>query len=175
MMTISEISAKAEEVAALYNPNEEAPFPYANVVRENHDLGVYFLVPNDETVSGATLYENEKFSILINSAKPQNRQNFTVGHELGHYFLHKSILKEETGLVDRENYLDGNKVLYRLDEGQRDTIEREANHFSACLLMPSKLVRKAWAVNDDVEKLAELFRVSTVAMSIRLTELGLVS
>jgi len=27
-------------------------------------------------------------NILINTNKPELRQNFTLGHELGHYFLH---------------------------------------------------------------------------------------
>ena len=173
-MTTTEIRRLAEELATRYNPAHEAPFPYASIVHERSDLEVYYLDLQDSDASGAVLFRNNSFDIVINTTRSETRQHFTLGHELGHYFLHQDILRQETGLIDGESYLDGSKVMYRLDSGQRDQIEREANHFAACLLMPADLVQSAWEVSDDVEKMAELFRVSTVAMSIRLTELGLV-
>lgn len=173
-MTISEIHQLAEELSKKYNPDKVAPFPYINVLNENKDLNIYYLDLEDEKVSGATVYRDGKFSVLINTQKHENRQNFTLGHELGHYFLHKDVLTKDKGIIDGDSFLDSSKILYRSDE-ERNAIEREANHFAACLLMPSGLVRKAWEVNKNIEETAKIFKVSTVAMSIRLTELGLVS
>lgn len=166
----------AESLAAVYNPDTLTPFPYENITEDKGDLNVTFLDLDDTKVSGVILYDDtKKFNILINTAKHTNRQHFTLGHELGHYFLHQDILKEEKGFVDGERTLDNSKILYRLDDDQQNKIEIEANHFAASLIMPTHLVEDAWDVLNDIEECARIFKVSAIAMSIRLTELGLVS
>lgn len=176
-MTYSEINELAEKYASLYNPDNLTPFPYENVAQAHSNLDILYLDPDDPNVSGVILYEEaeQKFSILINATKHINRQHFTLGHELGHYFLHQEILKQEKGFIDSENSLDTSNILYRLDDAQQSKYETEANHFAAGLLMPSRLVQEAWEVVHDIEECAKLFKVSTIAMSIRLTELELVS
>ena len=176
-MTYSEINELAEKYASTYNPDNLTPFPYENVTKAHGDLDILYLDPDDDTMSGVILYEEveNKFSILINATKHSNRQNFTLGHELGHYFLHQDILKREKGFIDGDTSLDTNNILYRLDDAQQSEYETEANHFAAGLLMPARLVQEAWEVVHDIEECAKLFKVSTVAMSIRLTELELVS
>jgi len=176
-MTYDNINALAEKYASEYNPDKLTPFPYENITKARGDLDVIYLDPDDPKVSGVILYEEDenKFSILINSTKHPNRQHFTLGHELGHYFLHGDILKSEKGFVDGDTSLDNSNILYRLDEEAQTKLEIEANHFAASLLMPSQLVEEAWEVVHDIEECAKLFNVSTIAMSIRLTELKLVS
>jgi Zn-dependent peptidase ImmA (M78 family) len=110
----------------------------------------------------------------VSTLKPDVRQHFTLAHELGHYFLHQDILKKENGLIDEDKDLDAGRMLYRLDDATYDRIEREANHFAASLIMPNELVRKAWAATASIQECARIFKVSNIAMSIRLTELGLV-
>lgn len=173
-MILAEIHSKAENLAARLNPDKLAPFPWENVVDSHPELVVHHTDTLPEEISGATLYQDDKFFVLINSTKPETRQNFTLGHELGHFFLHNDTLKAE-GFVDTENFLDNPNILYRVDPSDRSVLEREANHFAASLLMPADLVQKAWHVNANIEETAAIFRVSTIAMSIRLTELGLVS
>jgi Zn-dependent peptidase ImmA (M78 family) len=176
-MTYREINELAEKYASIYNPENLTPFPYENITKVHNDLDILYLDPDDDGVSGVILYEEaeNKFSILINATKHSNRQNFTLGHELGHYFLHQDILKQEKGFVDDDNFLDTSNIMYRLDDAQQSRYETEANHFAAGLLMPSRLVYEAWEVVHDIEECAKLFKVSTIAMSIRLTELELVS
>lgn len=85
------------------------------------------------------------------------------------------MLKKEHGIIDAENILDGpTRALFRLDTGATDQEEREANNFAASLLMPTELVTRGWEDVGSVERLAEIFNVSVVAMSIRLSQLGLV-
>ena len=168
------IGALAEEYAQKFNPKRVAPFPYENVLEQCSDLDVFFLSLEDEAVSGATLYKDGKFSILVNADKHENRQHFTLAHELGHYFLHQDLLQQEGGFIDEEKQLDGHAILYRLDDARRDIIEIEANHFAASLIMPRELVKDVWQTIGTVEECARIFRVSTIAMSIRLTELRLV-
>ncbi len=168
------IRTLAEEYAAKYNPDSVAPFPYANVMKEHPDLEVYFAELDDPKVSGITLFKDGVFNILVNTSKAETRQNFTLAHELGHYFLHQEILKDSPGIVDGDPWLDGAAMLYLSDEAKSTQTEIEANNFAASLIMPAHLVRKAWDVTKDVEECAEIFRVSVVAMSVRLTRLGLV-
>lgn len=173
-MTLEEIHAKAEQYAARFNPDKLAPFPWENVVDVYPELVIHHTDTLPDEISGATIYQDDKFFILINNTKPETRQNFTLGHELGHFFLHTDTLKAE-GFVDTENFLDNPNILYRVDPSSRSIFEREANHFAASLLMPAELVQKAWHANPNIEEAAAIFRVSTIAMSIRLTELELVS
>lgn len=177
-MSYKDIHDKAEEVAKKYNPQSLAPFPYESIVNDMDDLEVIYLDLKQEHISGAILLDGEKnlLSILINTNKSKNRQNFTLGHELGHYFLHKEIVKEKAGLIDGDGFLDGDNILFLDDIATTTRIETEANHFAASLLMPEQLVRNAWdATSGDIEEVAKIFKVSVVAMSMRLSKLGLVS
>ena len=166
------IRALAEEYARKYNPERVSPFPYKNVLKDRKDLNIVF-ASLEENVSGVTRWKDGTFDIFINAKKPRNRQNFTLGHELGHYFLHQDILKEEKGIIDGESALDGGThVLFRLDSASSEQVEREANNFAASLLMPADLVLKGWDDIGDIEELARIFKVSVVAMSVRLSQLG---
>ena len=173
-MTLAQVRTLAEEYARQFNPDAVAPFPHQHIEDKFDDLEIYFAELEDDEVSGATLYKDEKFIIIINIKNHPTRQHYTLCHELGHYVLHKEILQKETGIMDGEDVLDGN-VLYRLDNATTQRIETEANAFAASLLMPSHLVYKAWAATSSIQKTARIFKVSPVAMSIRLAELGLVS
>ena len=172
-----EISNKAEEIARIYNPEGFFPFPHENIQKDKKNLSIFFMKFDDEEVSGVILYDKgeNKFNIFINEKKPFTRKHFTVAHEIGHYFLHSDIIQSEEIIVDRNNYLDGSQMLYRLDGAERSRIETEANNFAASLIMPEMLVRRAWNTVESVEECAKIFRVSVVAMSIRLERLRLLN
>lgn len=102
--------------------------------------------------------------ITVNRAHPRTRQRFTVAHEIAHYVLHRDLIGD--GIVDN--------ALYR-DDRIGDARERQANRYAASLLMPSTLVKKAWA--DGVRSsqgLARAFQVSPAVAEIRWRELGCV-
>lgn len=108
--------------------------------------------------SGFLLKKAEGYTIHINMFETNERQNFTIAHELAHFFLHGRLLS--TGEV--------------LTRGSRDDYEfseeREANQLAAAILMPYELMKRA-AERDDintVEDLAAAFGVSVPAMNIRL-------
>jgi Zn-dependent peptidase ImmA (M78 family) len=174
-MTLAQVRSLAEEYAKLYNPDKVSPFPQYHVLNKHKDLDIIFTELEDETISGATLFQDKRFTILINTTKPQTRQHFTLGHELGHYFLHQEELQSDKGIVDGEATLNSGGMLYSLDDVADTRIEREANNFAASLLMPKALALRAWRATEDIEECAKIFQVSAVAMSIRLTQLGVVS
>ena len=177
---LKEAAEKGEEIAKKFNPKTNIPFPFEEIIEEHKDLELRFGdlssvdIPNDDglynDLSGLILYENnqKKFIIFIEKSKPENRQYFTVAHELGHYFLHQDVLKKENLVVD------GDATLYRLDSGLSNTQESQANYFAASLLMPEEKVKKAWKFFDkDIERCAKLFCTSLAAMSIRVDILDL--
>src|SRR5271157_4721592 len=101
------------------------------------------------------------------------RQNFTIGHELGHLLLHD----QEQLHVDHEF-----RVRLRDDVSSQgtDEAEREANFFAASLLMPKDFLEADLAKEDYVDllddqllhTLARKYGVSTQALVNRLKNLG---
>lgn len=116
-------------------------------------------------VSGSIDVGSGKPVIKYNSSEAAVRQRFTIAHEIGHFAL---------------GHLSGSQKLYRDDasnfsSGTKSAVETEANSFAAKLLMPGNVVRFAVSEKNitSVEKLAEIFGVSQVAMKYRLINLGL--
>ena len=171
---VIDIEGEVDKILKKYNPEGKSPFPFEDLIEEEPDLNVIFLDLGSE-ISGAIRSEKEtnKISIFINQKKSQKRQYFTLGHELGHYFLHRKIIDQEEVFVDVDT--TETKTLYRLDNAVMTEIEKQANNFAAYLLMPTKLVIQAWKTINNIEECANLFHVSAVAMSIRLDKLGLLS
>lgn len=84
------------------------------------------------------------------------RDRFTIGHELGHYFLHSNM---------------GEKKIQATRNGTTQ-VEVEANWFSASLLMPESKVKEMLSKTKNIYELADYFNVSVQAMSIRLKHLS---
>lgn len=110
--------------------------------------------------------------IWVNAAEAREwpaRRRFTIGHELGHWCLHR-----DTGTVwcraQEVHPPEGGAALKALYPPQ----ESEANEFAAALLMPADLVRKHYEIlrrRDPAgcfEQLCRLFRTSGAAMGRRL-------
>lgn len=174
------IEKKAEEIIRDYNPESFMPFPYEKIIQDKKDLKIFMSDDLPENISGIIKFltkDNETaFYILINKTKPINRQYFTIAHEIGHYFLHQNKIKNnENYIVEGENVLENTGVLYRNDEIISTDLELEANAFAASLIMPARLVEKAWNQLENIEKCAKLFKVSAEAMSIRLNKMGFIS
>ncbi|HEU4716166.1 MAG TPA: ImmA/IrrE family metallo-endopeptidase [Candidatus Saccharimonadales bacterium] len=176
------VKAKAEEFLRTHNPQVLAPFPFADAAERLGDVDIVYVRDVDDTVSGAIYYKDGRLKIVINVNKPLVRQNFTLAHEFGHYVLHRDWLDahKEDGLVDFAEYVDGGAPLFRRDtpvltDEAAILREREANNFAAELLMPEDKLRELWDINPDIERAAEIFRVSKIAMAIRLERLGMIS
>lgn len=174
-MNLEQVRNLAEDYAKKFNPDGFSPFPFDHIELVRGDVKIVFTEKLSDSVSGVIGFSNEQgaFVILVNSKKSRTRQYFTVAHELGHYFLHQAHIRQKS-IVDGENVLDCDGMLYRDDEGNLTQLEIEANNFAASLIMPGELVRKAWDQLHSVEECAQVFHVSIAAMSIRLIRLKLV-
>ena len=135
---------------------------------------------DDETSGMLIVKSNGASAIAVNQEHHPHRKRFTVAHELGHWAMHIS--------AGTERHFVDHLVVKRRDRRASQGTEREeveANAFAAELLMPTRLVRKAfpgstavnaWDLHEGrLRRLARRFRVSDQAMSIRLVALGLVA
>ena len=129
----------------------------------------YFKSYKGDIISGGIIKDNDSISIYINIKESINRKRFTIAHELGHYFLNH--------LDNKGQYVD----LHRSTLCNKNTEEKDADEFAACLLMPENVVVESFNVWSKlgidkcmiIEKLASMFVVSREAMKVRLKILNL--
>ncbi len=110
-------------------------------------------------VSGLTHWHNGRWLIVLNAEEPEERQRFSLCHELKHVLDHTT------------------KQWTCWDEPWRsgaDKAERLADYFAGCLLMPKRHVKRLFGAGPDSQALADAFGVSLRAMTVRLSQLGLI-
>jgi Zn-dependent peptidase ImmA (M78 family) len=98
------------------------------------------------------------------------RRAFTIGHEFGHYVLHRQII-EDDATYDGGIYCDENAVVRRNGSG----IEQEADEFAAALLMPLHDFRRQLPAKDRpnfdiLSRVAKRYGVSLTAAILRWLE-----
>lgn len=116
-----------------------------------------------EDFSGVLYREpkSKQWTILINSSHHPNRKRYTIAHELGHWCLHRF-----------KKQLFEDKIFFR--GGESTKFEWQANDFASEILMPADTLRQQ--INSgttDVEGLARVFQVSTIALRVRAKKLGM--
>lgn len=147
----------------------EPPVPVEEIARQ---LGAQITYEAFEGEVSGMLYRDGPNAVIgVNSRHATTRQRFTVAHECGHLVMHRG----QPMFIDRFV-----RVNWRNGESSRE--EREANAFAAELLMPRRLMQSEidraiakfqhGTPQQIVAELARRFRVSTEAMTYRLTNLG---
>jgi Zn-dependent peptidase ImmA (M78 family) len=124
------------------------------------------------TFDGMTVFDNSEFYIHLNTDRVgsanSNRSRFTLAHELGHYFIdnHRIGLMEGT-IAPHPSFID---------QVQNRSIEREADYFASCLLMPevtfSKDIQAKKFNFDIIEFLSKEYNVSKTAAAFRFADIG---
>lgn len=105
-------------------------------------------------LSGFIGYGDNGISVIcINYKRPIGHQNFTLAHELGHWFMHKG-----------QNISDDDKTCSYSTE----TIEKDANSFAAELLYPENLFEKDYL--DICTKLLFLIQKCPETLYLRAFE-----
>lgn len=121
--------------------------------------------PPQRDISGCLMMDRGAYGIFYSTAiQNEGFQNFTVSHELGHYFIDDHPLAV---LVD-------GKHLSRSGYISKDRYEREADAFAAAFLMPWKLIdpiiRRSVPGFEAIKDLSDACESSLVASAIRYCE-----
>jgi Zn-dependent peptidase ImmA (M78 family) len=110
--------------------------------------------------SGMATQTDSGWVIVLRAEEAKVRQRFSMIHELKHVLDDPFI-----------------EWLYPTKNGQspEDRAERICDYFAACVLMPKMWVKRDFASGgiQDIARLARRYRVSQVAMAVRLSELNL--
>lgn len=157
--------ARADEVLRDMDMNVLPVDPF--VIAEAHEITVQAKPASSAGVSGMLVRHGDVFGILYAThIQSEGFQRFSVGHELGHFFLDGHI----------DHVLPEGRTLHESRSGfvSKDNFELEADHFSASLLMPHGLFTQAMREVTDglqgIEKLADKCKTSLTATAIRYTQ-----
>lgn len=131
-----------------------------DLIKTFNDIEVHY-VEMEPSKSGSLKKQGDIWILTVNKNHHKRRQNFTLAHELGHYFLHK------------ENNIEfEDSTFFRSDN--MDSLEYAANDYAAQLLMPEDRVRYL-IDNEKIKNIGDLaakFGVSSAAMKYRALSLG---
>jgi len=134
---------------------DQRPIPNMVHLLEAHGVRVFSLVQEIRDVDAFSLYiENEPF-VFIDTGKTAERQRFDAAHELGHLVMHQGR-----------------------ERAQGREAERQADRFAAAFLMPRADILAHNLRNASPDQLIEAshrWRVSAMALTHRLSELGLLT
>ena len=156
---------KGEQIAKEYGFEKFPVDPFAIAKKEN--ILVEAKSPEQDGASGFIVFSGDGVGIGY-STRISNIgfQNFTIAHELGHYFLEghpEEISKSGGHHSSSAGFTQGNR-----------SIEIEADHFASGLLMPTFLVKEFLASKtiglEGIKELSDTAKSSLTASAIRAAE-----
>lgn len=163
-----EIKELAESIAMQY---ESKVTPLLKIANEE-GLKIYFDSYEKTSFDGITIYDDKRFFIHLNTDRDNTvesvRGRFTLAHELGHYFIDTHRIGLKKGKLQPHSSYN--------NQNQYDRIEKEADYFASCLLMPEQrfqldIFRKKF--NPELlNQLCKEYQVSKAACAIRFSLIG---
>ena len=149
----------------IQNEINSLPVPIKKIIRKYCKLKEF---KNKQSLDNAqekgfSIPEDDgSYTTYINADLPCGMDNFTYAHELAHIYLKHHELYDVETLTDEEYWY----------------LDREANIFASCVLIPEKWIKRELSINISIRELArlkELFNVSWQTLKYRLHELQLCS
>lgn len=137
-------------------------------VAQHLEIQVTAKPPSIKGASGWLIRVGEAFAIVYAThIDSTGFQHFSIAHEIGHYML--------DGHAEHV-FRNGNEHSSHAGFGSDDEVEREADYFAACLLMPKQQCRALINARQDgmvaVVHLAEQCKTSLTAAALRYAEIG---
>jgi Zn-dependent peptidase ImmA (M78 family) len=135
-------------------------------IAEAKEIGIVAKSPEAKGISGAIIFAGDAVNIIYSTEYDNlGFENFSIAHELGHYFLEghpDEILKAGGTHLSRSNFT------------QNTSIELEADHFASGLLLPSAMTKKFLSSHqlgiEGIKNLASKAECSVTAAAIRAAE-----
>jgi hypothetical protein len=127
-----------------------------DVIKMVYDLDGFLHYQSRGHLDDGSLYVHgfHDFDIILPTFTSETRDQFTIAHELGHYFLHS-----QQGKIPL--------IAFRIVDIDTDRAEWEANWFAAALLMPEIPFREAFQSTSSIISVARKFNVSPQVAEIR--------
>lgn len=158
----------AESIALSF---DEKIIPLDKIVKEE-ELTIFYDDYEKGTFDGMTIYDDGNFFIHINTTnhnKPNNgRGRFTLAHELGHFIIDSHRIGLIKGVLKPHSSKTNQTQFYK--------IEREADYFASCLLMPEERFKKDIFKRkfnfNLLNKLSKTYNVSLTACAFRFAQIG---
>jgi len=168
-------AARAQDIGELAEEISFRRFPDKHVdpIEIIKQCGITLSFNNyGEAFDGMLEHRSGRFHIYVNLARVGDkdgvRARFTLGHELGHYYLDDHRRALESGRSPAHKSI----CEYRSDA----TVEQEADHFASNLLLPqSRFLAQAkrYAAGlPAILTLASYFKTSVTSAAIRYASLG---
>lgn len=160
------IEAKAQE---LLSETGISALPVKLIeLAEKLEIQVHAKPASSDGASGWLVKSGDDFAIIYaTNIESQGFQNFSIAHEIGHFSLEGH---------PEHVFRNGGEHASRAGFTSSDPIEREADYFASCLLMPKVLVKPLINGRDDgliaVKALANACDTSLVAAALRYAEIG---
>ena len=193
----TDIEQVANDLLSDYENNSQwtlhCPIPVDRIA-EKH-LGYHIEITDDDIykdteILGGIVFEDKVIQVNGSIENHDGRYSFTIAHELGHHCLHKELFQKLSINPDEHTNMCR-------ETGEKPLAEQQADAFAAYLLMPSKLVKKAYikafgdtsevfdigykkrhmlgSIASRVIESGDFDNVSLTAMTNRLIGMGLIT
>lgn len=157
----TKIQEAVDEFRSKYWQDNDSPIDVEQIVE--FDLGIQIIpVKNLLNEKGIDAFISQDFNfitidedIYLRDAN-QSRRRFSLGHELGHYVLHKSLYRELTFKTEDEWI----QFIESIPEADYSFIEYHAYEFSGKLLVPKNTLVKS------LVKASEKFKSNSILRNL---------
>ena len=155
-ISYEEIERAANTFLSTYNPSRKVPVPIEEIVEIKLEISI---VPKMGMLSqhGIDAFLSSDLSELYidhdHYMSQTNRSRFTLAHEIGHYVLHKDIIRSVSTLKEWQDYLLGPGT-------GRAILEVQSDNFSGCLLMPQPEIIEEFHVQETIA--IEKFKAASI-------------
>lgn len=126
-----------------------------NLIQDNN-IRLDFYPFKSDKFCGLLTIDEEETTIVVNKNIPAVRRNFTIAHELGHFFLHRNLNKN---FPDRASDL-----LSSADE----VFEKQANAFASEIVLPTVVVYIMLRSKFSFNRISSVTQVSHETLRWRL-------
>lgn len=142
-----------------------------NAIGESENLEIFF-DHYERAFDGMLVLDRDQFHIHLDidggNGPGRPRGRFSLAHELGHYFIDEHRIGLKSGQLTPH--------ASKMSLGSAALIEREANHFASCLLMPAAAFREALPSHafsaNTIDAVSAIFKTSFTAALLRYFTLG---
>ena len=161
-ITNKDIENKAQELRELWGLGKD--LPVSNLIESAEVNGIIVVESNmsdDKLDAVSEWIEDRPFIMLTDNAESAVRRRFNVAHEIGHILLHGDI----------------ESIHEYTSQELKNIIEKQANYFASCLLLPENGFLKS-LLSTNLEFYIELkkhWKVSIQAMIMRTYQLELIN